>query len=145
MPVRGGGPTVGTAGAGTARTVGLAAGTVSAAPYCPLMATVTFVEETASGVRGEGRVVELAGERVTVEELIRRRVLLTPSESPARRPAQAPAEPPEVRAQAALRAFAGNGLLVLVGDRQVTELDEEVELSAGTEVTFLRLVPLVGG
>ncbi|MDX3642638.1 hypothetical protein [Streptomyces sp. MB09-02B] len=109
------------------------------------MATVTFVEKTASGVRGEGRVVELVEERVTVEELIRRRVFLTPAEGSARRPAQTPAEPPEARAEAALRAFAGNGLLVLVGDRQVTELDEEIELAAGTEVTFLRLVPLVGG
>ncbi|QYX77904.1 hypothetical protein [Streptomyces akebiae] len=113
------------------------------------MATVTFVEETASGERGEGRAVELAAERVTVEELIRRRVFLSSAEDPARRTAgrstQAPAEPPEARAEAALGAFAGNGLLVLVGDRQVTEPDEEIELSAGAEVTFLRLVPLVGG
>lgn len=114
------------------------------------MATVMFVEETASGVRGEGWAVELAEERMTVRELIRRRVVLLasterPDQRSAARSANAPAEPPEVRAEAALRAFAGNGLLVLVGDRQVTDLDEEVELSAGTEVTFLRLVPLVGG
>ncbi|MFF9039965.1 hypothetical protein ACF090_31375 [Streptomyces sp. NPDC014892] len=122
------------------------------------MATVTFVEETASGVRGEGRAVELAEERMTVRELIRRRVaLLASTERPnqrsdqrsdqrsAARSANAPADPPETRAEAALRAFAGNGLLVLVGDREVTELDEEIELAAGTEVTFLRLVPLVGG
>ncbi|MFE4973332.1 hypothetical protein ACFRAR_14605 [Kitasatospora sp. NPDC056651] len=42
-------------------------------------------------------------------------------------------------------AFAGNGFLVLVGDRQVTDPEEEVELVLGTEVTFLKLVPLVGG
>jgi hypothetical protein len=34
---------------------------------------------------------------------------------------------------------------VLVGDRQVTDPDEEIELPLGVEVTFLKLVPLVGG
>ena len=52
---------------------------------------------------------------------------------------------PEARTEQALRAFAGNGFLLLVGDRQVTGLDDEVELRPGTEVTFLKLVPLVGG
>ncbi|GHE34363.1 hypothetical protein CP980_13185 [Streptomyces vinaceus] len=36
-------------------------------------------------------------------------------------------------------------ILVLVGDRQVTELDEVVDLPLGTEVTFLKLVALAGG
>jgi len=52
---------------------------------------------------------------------------------------------PETQTELALKAFAGNGFLVLVGDRQVTELDEEIDLVLGTEVTFLKLVPLVGG
>ena len=45
----------------------------------------------------------------------------------------------------ALKAFQGNGFLVLVDDRQVTGLDEEVQLADGSKVTFLKLVPLVGG
>ncbi|HKB36627.1 MAG TPA: hypothetical protein VKD72_09250 [Gemmataceae bacterium] len=47
--------------------------------------------------------------------------------------------------QKALEAFQANGVLILVDDRQVESLDEEVELKAGTQVTFLRLVALVGG
>ncbi len=52
---------------------------------------------------------------------------------------------PEAQAARALAAFEGNGFLVLVGDRQVTEPDEEIELPLGVEVTFLKLVALVGG
>lgn len=52
---------------------------------------------------------------------------------------------PRAQTELALKAFAGNGFLVLVGDRQITELDEQIELAIGTEVTFLKLVALVGG
>jgi hypothetical protein len=52
---------------------------------------------------------------------------------------------PETQTALAERAFAGNGFLVLVGGRQVTDPDEEIELPLGTEVTFLKLVPLAGG
>ncbi|WP_307781857.1 hypothetical protein [Streptomyces sp. MBT65] len=52
---------------------------------------------------------------------------------------------PEEQTELALAAFAGNGFLLLVGDRQLTEFDEEIELGLGVEVTFLKLVALVGG
>lgn len=42
-------------------------------------------------------------------------------------------------------AFNQRRFIVLVGDRQVMSLDEELLLVRDTEVTFLRLVPLVGG
>jgi hypothetical protein len=45
----------------------------------------------------------------------------------------------------ALTGFSSNGFLLLVGDKQMTELDQVVELRSTTPVTFLRLVPLVGG
>jgi len=45
----------------------------------------------------------------------------------------------------AIGAFQSNGFLVLVDDCQVTELDERVELRPETRVTFLKLVPLIGG
>jgi hypothetical protein len=45
----------------------------------------------------------------------------------------------------AVEAFGRNGFIVLVDDRQVDNLDAQVELRTGTEITFLRLVPLVGG
>ncbi|CCK27928.1 hypothetical protein BN159_3549 [Streptomyces davaonensis JCM 4913] len=91
------------------------------------MGQVTFVDETTMGERETGPRLDVAEERLTVRELIRRRM---------RR---------EEDRRLALKAFTANGLIVLVGDRQVTDLDEEVDLTADTEVTFLRLIPLAGG
>lgn len=125
-----------------------------------------FVDETTSGGRSDGWGLEIAEERLAVRELIRRRVFQEVAEFNARTPTvfQGLVQPedtervlngyalrtprridPETQTDLALKAFAGNGFLVLVGDRQVTELDEEIDLVLGTEVTFLKLVPLVGG
>jgi hypothetical protein len=51
----------------------------------------------------------------------------------------------EAQYEKAVDAFSRRGYILLVDDRQVIELDAPVELHAGSEVTFLRLVPLVGG
>ncbi|GGZ57189.1 hypothetical protein [Streptomyces bluensis] len=130
------------------------------------MGTVTFVDETTSGGRSAGWGIEVAEERLSVGELIRRRVFQEVAEYNARTPEvfQGLVQPkdaervlngyamrtrrridPEAQTELALAAFAGNGFLVLVGDRQVTDLEEEVELPLGSEVVFLKLVPLVGG
>lgn len=45
----------------------------------------------------------------------------------------------------ASEAFERNGFLILVDDRQVDSLEQEIELRAGTTVSFVKLVPLVGG
>ncbi len=45
----------------------------------------------------------------------------------------------------ALAAFERNGFMLLVDDRQVDQLDEVVELREHTVITFLKLIPLVGG
>jgi hypothetical protein len=45
----------------------------------------------------------------------------------------------------ALSAFERGQILLLVDDRQVDELDVRVTLREGSVVTFLKLVPLVGG
>lgn len=111
----------------------------------------------------------MAEERVTVREVIRRRVFQEVAEFHAKeaagpfrglvRPTETeaalngPRDPrhpqprldPERQFEAAVRAFAGNGFLVLAGERQLTELDEEIEPVPGLEITFLKLVPLVGG
>jgi hypothetical protein len=52
---------------------------------------------------------------------------------------------PQRQAERALEAFERNGFVVLVGDRQVEALDAVVDLRGDTRVTFLKLVPLVGG
>lgn len=51
----------------------------------------------------------------------------------------------EQQADRAVRAFTKNGFFVLVGDRQVTDLDEELHLTADSDIRFIRLVQLVGG
>lgn len=130
------------------------------------MGFVTFVDETTSGGRSDGWGLEITEERLSVRELIRRRVFQEVAEYNARTPEvfQGLVQPedtervlngyalrtprridPEKQTALALKAFAGNGFLVLVGERQVTELDEEIELGLSTEVTFLKLVALVGG
>jgi hypothetical protein len=51
----------------------------------------------------------------------------------------------ERQADKAVEAFGRNGFFVLVGDRQVTGLDEVLDLSPGTDIRFIRLVQLAGG
>jgi hypothetical protein len=45
----------------------------------------------------------------------------------------------------ALQAFQRNGFLLLVDDRQFDDLDEIIELQPETEISFLKLIHLVGG
>lgn len=109
------------------------------------MAVVTFVDETTTGERSAVRALGIAEERLTVRALIGRRVAAETAAHNARTTREEDRLDPAHRTELALRAFAGNGLLVLVGDRQVTDPDEEIDLAPGIEVTFLKLVPLVGG
>jgi hypothetical protein len=51
----------------------------------------------------------------------------------------------ERQAAESLKVFRRNGFFVLVDDRQVTDLDEELELSVDCDIRFIRLVALVGG
>jgi hypothetical protein len=50
-----------------------------------------------------------------------------------------------VQAEVACAAFAGNGFVMIVGERQVEDLDEVIDLRWTPSVAFIRLVPLVGG
>ena len=45
----------------------------------------------------------------------------------------------------AVEAFQSNGFFMLVDDRQVEDLDEEIGVTGQTCVSFVKLVPLVGG
>ena len=51
----------------------------------------------------------------------------------------------ERQADIAVKGFSGNAFFVLVGERQVEDLDETLHLSESDDVEFVRLVPLVGG
>ena|ERR1700730_16226766 len=52
---------------------------------------------------------------------------------------------PQKQFAKAIAAFKGNGFLVLLDDRQIMDLDETLHLTAQSKITFLRLVPLIGG
>lgn len=47
--------------------------------------------------------------------------------------------------EAALAAFGKNGFIILVDDQQVESLEQVIQLRVDTQVSFLKLVPLVGG
>ena len=52
---------------------------------------------------------------------------------------------PERQVSRALEGFERNAFILLLDDRQVENLDDQVQLGPKTVVTFLRLTPLVGG
>jgi hypothetical protein len=130
------------------------------------MVTVTFVDETTAGDRGVAWHLEVFEETLTLREIIRRRVfqevaehnaadsdvfrgLVQPTDTERtlngfkmRATRRVDAEQQVARA---LDAFSRNGFVVLVDERQVEDLDALLDLRMGTEVTFLKLVPLVGG
>jgi len=110
--------------------------------------------------------VHVSGETITVRELIRTRVFQEVEEYNRKQPAVfrmlvQPGEAehtlngykfhkprpvnPQAQYEKAIQAFEGNGFLVLVDDRQVETLDDEIALQPETRVSFLKLVPLVGG
>ncbi|WP_422774188.1 hypothetical protein ACN28C_15710 [Plantactinospora sp. WMMC1484] len=130
------------------------------------MAMVSFVDETTAGQRSSAWHLEIFEERLPLREVIRRRVFQEVAEHTAKggdvfRGLVQPTDTertlngfklrqprrvdPEEQAARALEAFSRNGFVVLVDDRQVEDLDASVELTLGTEITFLKLVPLVGG
>lgn len=131
-----------------------------------LVATLTVHDESATGRRTGSLTLMNVPLTITVRELIRLRVreeVAKHNASPDRhfrglvRPRDAEATANgyrlpsrrrldwEKQAEIAERAFAGNGFFVLVGDRQVEDLDDVIDLAEDPDVAFVRLVPLVGG
>ncbi|MEU7710732.1 hypothetical protein ACFXA2_10445 [Micromonospora chalcea] len=102
------------------------------------MPLITVTDEVVGAPSGPAWTIEVFEEEVRLAELIRRRVFLEIAESGVD-------ADPEERTRTTLEAFGRNAFVVLVDDRQVTDLDEKVRLHAGSRVTFLKLVPLVGG
>ena len=131
-----------------------------------MTATLTIRDETLGGAAPRDWALDVTAERMTVRELIRSRVyqevqdynlrqgpvfqgLIQPEETEKelngwklRKP-----RPLDWKRQfdRALEAFEANQVLILVNDRQAESLDEEFDVTSKTTVTFLRLVPLVGG
>ncbi len=130
---------------------------------------ITVRDETATGQITNEMVLEFLTEEITVRELIRERVyqevqdhnLKLRTEKPA---ANGPVpqahleqqlNPPrkshrkEIDWQAefekAIDGFLNNRFFILIDARQPDTLDERIQLRPDTQVSFIRLVPLVGG
>jgi hypothetical protein len=129
-------------------------------------ATLTIRDATLSGETLNEWSLDFLTERITVRELIRSRVYQEVQDYNRRRPErfqgliqpgeneQALNGPRPTRAreidwqrqfQRALEAFRKKQVLVLVNDRHLEDLEEEIEIKPGTEVSFLRLTMLTGG
>jgi len=128
--------------------------------------TLTVCDEITSGERRQALTLHIPEPTITARELIRARVfeevqsynaaqsgrfegLVQPRD--AERDGTGYRLPParkldwHEQSQAALDAFERNGFVLLVDNRQVESLQEEIRVHPETQVTFLKLVPLVGG
>lgn len=130
-----------------------------------MTASITVRDATMFNASANGWTLELPTACMTLRDLIRTRVerevqahnadqpfilhSLVPSTDEQRlngvRPAKRPFLNPEQQFERALELFTGNGYFVLVDDRQVDDLDDVINIGPATSITFLKLVPLVGG
>jgi len=136
------------------------------------MPTLQIQDQTVTGQTTHRLTLDILTERITVRELIRSRVyqevqdynlrqrtdaatpyrgLVTPSDAERalngggmklRKPREIDWKDQFEKAQ---DAFERNGFFVLVDDKQAESLDERVTLRHDTRVSFVKLVPLVGG
>lgn len=129
------------------------------------MTAITIVDESTAGGKRTWT-LNLLDDTISLRELIRRRIyqevteynakqmgvfqgLVQPTAAERELNGARPHAPRrldwEAQYQRAVEAFGRRAYLVLVDDRQVPDLDAQVEMHAGSAVTFLKLVPLVGG
>ena len=52
---------------------------------------------------------------------------------------------PEKQVYIALNAFQKNGFFILVDDKQLEELNQEITLTHHSKISFVKLTPLIGG
>jgi len=130
------------------------------------MLNLTVQDRTAVGRVLQEMDLSFLADTITVEDLIRQRVtqevacynarpegafngLVQPTDSEttlngyrltSRRPIDT-----EQQIRVALRAFQENGFFIIVDDRQLENLDEVIPVHDNLQVTFMRLLPLVGG
>lgn len=134
-----------------------------------MSASVMIRDETATGQAVHSFLLEFASENITVRDLIRERVyqevteynfrsrreggvfrgLVQPTD--AERTLNGFKVPKgrdidwEAQFDRAIDAFGRNGFFILVDDRQTETLDESIVISPSTNVSFVKLTPLVGG
>jgi hypothetical protein len=131
--------------------------------------TVMIRDETTTGDTVHEFPLEFPTERITVRDLIRERVYQEVSEynfrsrreggvfrglvqpTDAERTLNGFKVPKgrdidwEAQFARAIDAFGRNGFFILVDDRQAEALDEAILIGSSTQVSFVKLTPLVGG
>ena len=128
--------------------------------------TLTIVDESVSGERLNSFTLDSLTETVTIRELIRARIYQEVQDYNQRRTGlfTGLVQPDgaekllngfklkrtrpidwEQQFEKACEAFESNGFFILVGDQQAEALDQAFEIKVDTEVSFVKLVPLVGG
>ena len=130
-----------------------------------MASTLTLFDETTAGDLRTAVTLHLPAPTITARELIRARVFeevkayneklpetfaaLVQPTGAVRDPDGFRMEPRKLdwheQSRIALEAFERNGFVLLVDDRQIEELEEEIRVRPETRVTFLRLIPLMGG
>lgn len=127
---------------------------------------VQVVDETTPGSEGARQQLEVDSGKLTLRELIRERVrhevaaynenlpaiyngLVQPDDSEKLLNGYRVKTRKQLdwqrQFETAVRSFEHNGIFVLIDGTAVESLDDIVELQPGSEVRFLRLVPLIGG
>jgi hypothetical protein len=127
--------------------------------------TISIFDESNGGPRRDRGAIEWPTASITLREIIRTRVqneveiynqqghtrfqgLIQPEEAERLlngvRPSICVMNADEQYAKA-IATFERQGFVVLIGERQIHDLDEPLEIQPQAEVTFLRLVPLIGG
>ena len=127
---------------------------------------LTIRDESTDGRALNESVVDFLSETITVEELIRSRVYQEVQDYNRRRPETfnglvRPSDAEQAlngvrlkkgreidwkkQFDKACEAFERNGFFILVDDKQAENLDETIELRRETQVSFVKLTPLVGG
>jgi hypothetical protein len=128
--------------------------------------TLTVRDESSAGQTLHEFALEVLSERLSVRELIRSRVyqevqdynlrqpqvyrgLVQPTDAERTLNGFEMKKPRQIdwkqQFDKAIEAFEANQILILVDDRQVDCLDEEIVIGPRTRVSFLRLTMLVGG
>jgi hypothetical protein len=128
--------------------------------------TLTVHDETSSGQKTNTFTLACLTERMTVRELIQARIYQEVQDYNQKEPEyfRGLVEPTNAERvlngyklkaqrkidwqeqyQRALEAFERNGFFVLVGDKQAESLDQDFPVEVDTEISFVKLVPLVGG
>ena len=127
------------------------------------MKTLTITDESTAGKILQKISLEFEAEYISVKELIEARIkaeidryeqdaqsyrngLVLPSDMEKRlNNKNRPEIDLEKQLYVALEAFQRNGFFILIDDEQAESLDEKFLVDESTQVSFIKLTPLVGG